>query len=362
MNIGDAVWFGKPKLNRAWGAIRGVLKDFSFNQIKDIAGKAGLDITLLSNLQQERRSTKGRLLSELDRMIGEPKPDDEVDTGSLEDRNKYLKRIAEIIIAGKPDQEKILEEYLERLGWQFTGGHLVPIELLNEKGLEDLPESTHKDLGKAADRLWIGDLDGAMTAACGAVDSTMKTIIEENGIAITSTDGFQNKYRKALNSKGTMEKLKNGLIKLGWDEKDAEKLVHNLQGSLNHAVYVMQSLRTGMGDTHGPKGVLNPTVFDSIKWASQMLRMLKQPPLFNIRNVIGLLEIPTCQAVFLDLYQPTKPLLAFFGTGSLLLHGIKIILASESEACETKPGPPIGNFDRNIHNSLGRKDNGRYFL
>jgi len=62
-----------------------------------------------------------------------------------------------------------------------------------------------------------------------------------------------------------MEKLKNGLIKLDWDEKDGEKLIHNLQGSLNHGAYVMQSLRAGMGDTHGSKDVLNPIVFDSIK-------------------------------------------------------------------------------------------------
>ncbi|MDE2759485.1 MAG: hypothetical protein OXH90_04190 [Paracoccaceae bacterium] len=265
----------KPKLNQAWGAIRGVLNDFSFNRIKDIAGKAGLDITLLSHLQQELNSTKGQLLSELDRMIGELKLDDEVNTRSFEDRNYYLKRIAEIMIEEWPDQEKKLEEYLGKLGWQFIGGNLFPIELLNKKELEDLPESAHKDLGKALDRLWVGDLDGAMTAACGAVDSTVNTIIEEKGIHITKSDGFQNKYKKALDSKGTMEKLNNELIDLGWKEEDANNLVHNLQGSLKQGAYVMQSLRSRMGDTHGSKDVLKPIVYDSIKWSSLMLRMLK---------------------------------------------------------------------------------------
>ena len=260
---------GEPKLIQAWGVIRGVLKDLSFDTIKDIAGRSGLDITLLSNLQQAQGSTKDQLLSELDCQIRELKLDDEVNLSN------YLKIIAENIVKEKPALENILEKDLEKLGWQFIGGDLVPIDLLNNNELKDLPESAHKDLGRAADRLWIGDLDGAITSACGALDNAMETIIEEEGITINKTDGFQNKYKKVLKSKGTMEKLKNDLTDLGWQENDASQLVKNLKGSLNQGAYVMQSLRNKMGDTHGTKDVLKPIAYDSIKWAALMLRMLK---------------------------------------------------------------------------------------
>jgi len=48
-----------------------------------------------------------------------------------------------------------------------------------------------------------------------------------------------------------------------------------LLGSLNQAAYVMQTLRSKMGDVHGTKPVLEPLVFDSLKWASLIVRLLR---------------------------------------------------------------------------------------
>jgi len=69
--------------------------------------------------------------------------------------------------------------------------------------------------------------------------------------------------------------LRQGLIELGWNERDACRLFHNLKGSLNQGANVLQTLRSNISDAHGSKKVFEPIVFDLIKWASLILRMLK---------------------------------------------------------------------------------------
>ena len=59
----------QAKLNQAWGAIRVTVRNvFSFYEIKEIAGLAGLDVTRLASLVQkaEGGSSKGELLTALD--------------------------------------------------------------------------------------------------------------------------------------------------------------------------------------------------------------------------------------------------------------------------------------------------------
>ena len=65
------------------------------------------------------------------------------------------------------------------------------------------------------------------------------------------------------------------LIGLGWVEADVLKLVKNLQGALHQGAYVMQTLRSRMSDVHGSKRVINSLVFNSLKWAVLIVRMLR---------------------------------------------------------------------------------------
>jgi len=50
--------------------------------------------------------------------------------------------------------------------------------------------------------------------------------------------------------------------------------VDNLRGALNQGAYVLQKLRSDMGDVHGSKPVVEGLVYDSIKWASLIVRLL----------------------------------------------------------------------------------------
>ena len=256
-------------MNQAWGAVRVVLKDaFSFYEIKDVAGLAGIDVTRLARLEEKAGggASKGQLMTALDREIAQ------LDHA---EKSRVLNHLAEEVVRQRPYQSECLEDYLERLGWQFADGKLVPIDVFDIAELADLPDVSKTDLLKAAGRLRDGDLSGALAAACAAVDSATNAAYADHGLGPPSNDSFQTRCANALKAKRTISGLTGELSALGWKETDADKLSKNLQGALNQGAYVMQTFRSRMSDVHGSKRVLNPLVFDSLKWAALIVRMLK---------------------------------------------------------------------------------------
>ena len=73
---------------------------------------------------------------------------------------------------------------------------------------------------------------------------------------------------------GVVAEIERQLVELGWQQPDAKQVAENVKGSLNQAANAMQSLRSKMGDVHGTKPILKPLVFDSIKWATLIVRLL----------------------------------------------------------------------------------------
>lgn len=256
-------------LHQAWGAIRVTLRDaFTFYDIKEIAGLAGIDVTRLASLVQRPSggASKGQLITALDSAVFQ-----------LDHTTKFriLTRITEEIVARRPDQIQHLDNSLERLGWQFMDGRLIPVELFDLAELEELPAEARSDLVKAVDRFRSGDLDGALTAACAAVDSAADAVYAEKDLISQPSDGFQARCMSALKAKGTIAALTHELSGLGWKVGESNRLAKNLHRALNHAAYVMQTLRSRMSDVHGSKRALKPLVFDSLKWAALIVRMLK---------------------------------------------------------------------------------------
>lgn len=257
-------------LNHAWGAVRVVLPEaFTFYEIKDVAGLAGLDMTRLSGLVQRAGggASKGQLMTALDQEVGR-----------LSDHSKFrvLNSLAEEICTTRPAHREDLAKRLRRLGWQFVDGNLIPIELFDVAELAELPVAARTDLVKAATRLRDGDLTGALASACAAVDSATNDVYAEKGLGSPQNhDSFQTRCAKALAAQNTISKLESELTASGWEQPDVDRLVGNLKGALNQAAYVMQTLRPRMGDVHGSKAVVNAMVFDSLKWAALLVRMLK---------------------------------------------------------------------------------------
>ena len=257
-------------LNIAWNGFRVVLRErFSFNDIKEITGLAGIDLTRLSHLVQRAGggAWKGQLMDALDDQIG---------ALGGQDKERMLVRIAEVMAQRSSDVTDSLTKYLEPLGWSYANGRLFPVEVLDPWELEELPEMTRDDLVKAASRFRDGDLGGALAAACSAVDSATTAIYERyDELRDPDKDSFQARCSKALRAKGTVDDLVAALRALGWQEADATKVAKKMQGSLNHGAMVMQTLRSKMSDVHGTKRAMRTVVFDSMKWAALIVAALK---------------------------------------------------------------------------------------
>ena len=256
-------------LNQAWSALAVVLRDaFTFYDIKEIMGLAGLDVTRLARLEQRAGggASKGQLITALD-----------AEVGSLENaaKGRVLNHVAEEIVSRRPDEIHRLQAYLDRLGWQLVEGRLIPIELFDVDELAELPQAARVDLAKAASRLRDGDLGGALAAACGAVDSSTAAVYAESGLGLPNNDSFQTRCAKALKAKGTVEEVRRELPGIGWEAGSADRLADNLRGALNQSANVMQTLRSGMSDVHGSRRVVPALVFDSLKWAALIVRMLR---------------------------------------------------------------------------------------
>jgi hypothetical protein len=251
-----------------WGPIRSSLTaNFSFGDIKQIIGYADIDMSLLAHLEQKSQggASKSQLLSAIDKQIGQM---DAKQSGVV------ALICCEEMLRRKPELIDELERVLSRVGWKFSDTTLLPVEVFDVAELKEIPEVAHEDIQKAASRLRDGDLSGSLSASCGALDSVTGAIYQEFGLGDHQKASFQERIKKSLSAIDASDNLKNELREIGWPESDISPLSSNLDGSLNQAAFVMQKLRSSMGDVHGTKPVVSALVFDSIKWSLLMLRIL----------------------------------------------------------------------------------------
>lgn len=251
-----------------WGPIRSSLTaNFSFGSIKEIVGYADIDMSQLSHLEQKSQggASKSQLLSAIDSQI------EQMDLDRL---GVVASIVCEEMLRRNPDLINELEHVLSRVGWKFSGTDLLPIEIFDISELKEIPDNAHEDIQKAASRLRDGDLSGSLSASCGALDAVTGSIYEEFKLGDPNKASFQERIKKSLNAVGAKDNLQNDLRDIGWDESDINQLSSNLDGSLNQAAFVMQKLRSNMGDVHGTKPVVSALVYDSIKWSLLLLRIL----------------------------------------------------------------------------------------
>ena len=251
-----------------WGPIWSALtENFSFGDIKQIVGYADIDMSALAHLEQRSQdgATKSQLLSAIDRQIGQMDANSAGIVASI---------CCEEMLRRKPGLIDELERVLSRVGWKFSGTTLLPIEIFDISELKDLPENAHEDIQKAASRLRDGDLSGSLSASCGALDSVTSAIYQELSLGNPNEASFQERLKKSIAAIGAKESLVRELQDIGWTESDFKPLVSNLDGSLNQAAFVMQKLRSNMGDVHGTKPAISALVYDSIKWSLLLLRIL----------------------------------------------------------------------------------------
>lgn len=251
-----------------WGPVRSLLQDtFSFGDIKSIVGTAGLDMTKIAHLNQEPGgASKGQLMTGIDRAYAELAPDP---------KKRFVTVAVEEMLRRRKEIADVLDERLSRLGWSIISGRLVPIELLKKSELVAIPQEAHADLAKAATRFGDDDLSGAVSAACGAVDSVTGKVYQEKSLGDPGPAAFQERVARSLDASGSLVTLESELLSIGWETGKAKQLTHNVRGSLNQAANVMQTLRSNMGDVHGTKPALKALVFDSFQWAKLIVGLLR---------------------------------------------------------------------------------------
>lgn len=253
---------------QAWGAIRGTLAAFKFSEIKTMLGLAGLDLTLVSHLEQaqEGGASKGELLTSIDMAFGQM---------GEEERKQFTTILSEEILSRKPESGLQLENDLSRLGWTLIQGRLIPIQLFDQDDVKNISETALIGMVKAAQRFRDGDLSGAISAACGAVDTVTSRVYVEKNIGNPEEASFQERCKKCFVAMEVEANLQKELQEIGWNMSDVAMFKNNLAGALNQGAYIMQSLRSKMGDVHGTKPVLKALVFDSIKWALLLIRTIE---------------------------------------------------------------------------------------
>ncbi len=254
--------------NIPWGPIRSSLtENFSFGDIKRIVGYANINMADLAHLEQKPQggASKSQLLSAIDAQIGS------MDINSASSVSSIC---CEAMLRIKPDLISELEQVLSKVGWKFSGSVILPIEIFDVSELQDIPDKAHKDILKAASRLRDGDLSGSLSASCGALDSVTGSIYQEFELGDPNKASFQERIKKSIDAIGAKEKLIQELQEIGWSKPDIKPLSSNLDGSLNQAAFVMQELRSNMGDVHGTKPVISALVYDSIKWSLLLLRIM----------------------------------------------------------------------------------------
>ena len=254
---------------QVWGVIRSVLHEkFTFGQIKAIVGLAGLDPTRMAHLEQTSgaaSASKSEVLSAIDKQVGE------MDEHRF---TQFSRIVTEEMLRRQTAVEAALRECLERLGWTLHEGHVVEVAVFDPSELPELPGGAHGDLVKAATRLRDGDLSGAVSAASAAVDAVTSKIYQQKGLGDPGHASFQERVSQSLRALNTVLEIERQLVELGWSQRDAKALADNIRGALNQAAFVLQTLRSRMGDVHGTKPILKPLVFDCIKWATLIVRLL----------------------------------------------------------------------------------------
>lgn len=128
------------------GTIRGLVRNsFSFAEIKDIVGRAGLPVHKLSHLKQKFRggASKGQLMDGIDDLF---------QSLEISEQNRFVSYCIEEIIARKPSCENELEEVLARVGWGISEGEPYPLELQIDIDTTELPEELREGIKKCLKR------------------------------------------------------------------------------------------------------------------------------------------------------------------------------------------------------------------
>jgi hypothetical protein len=234
----------QPRLASAWPALREILLQFSFADMKTLTASAGLPIMKLSHLRQTsgggRSTGKGELADAIDGLFNDLDPD-------AQDR-VTANLISDLLRRTRDDDERLVE-LLERAGWTLIGTEPVPLSLRLDALPTPLPDSVEDGLAKAARRYRDGDLDGAMTTIVGLVDETTGNVWAAHGIGDHKAASYHQRVVKAhatreAGFRASLSAMDTGEASRTWDAQ---------RRAVNSAGEVLAAYRRNYADVHGAK-------------------------------------------------------------------------------------------------------------
>lgn len=255
---------------RLYAGLRSELSKLSVQNIRNTVARAGFDITQITAKAEARSSglgSRAEVLPAVDRLFGEM---------SESDQERALLIFAEELVKDNSELAASTQDILGRHGFQFIAGNFVPVQELDAREAQFIPPSAATELGRAMSRLLEGDHSGAITSACGAVDSVTQAVYEKHDLGIPGKASFQAKVNTAFKHLCVFENMKQEFEAIGMKSADASDLINHMKKASNHAAQALQVLRRAMGDTHGSKPALRQTAYDAIKWSSAICGLLER--------------------------------------------------------------------------------------
>lgn len=230
-------------VGHAWGGIRGLVRGaFTFTGIKDLVGGTGLPVERLAHLQQHPRggASKGQLIDGIESLFPDVTGDD---------RDRLVIRCVRALLERDPACRGEVEAALQAVGWGLVGDEPHPLALHLDVDLVMLPEAAREGLRTALRRYRDGDLDGAVTAVCGVVDSLTAAAYEAHGLGDHVGASYQERVARSFATKEAAYRAP--LDARGIPKHDIDLLWHNQRGAVNQAAYVLAALRGHFSDAHG---------------------------------------------------------------------------------------------------------------
>lgn len=161
-----------------------------------------------------------------------------------------------------------LEQVAARLHFYIIGSTIVPVELQVPQEVTSLPEAPLAALQKAINRYRAGDLDGAMTAICAAVDGACEELV--GGTVADWRDlNFVQKVQKA--HAPCMARLQAAA---GLPEEEMKIVVLQSKRSIMGAAETLARFRREYSDAHGLSKAPAPLVQVAFDSAVYLLRVL----------------------------------------------------------------------------------------
>ncbi len=256
------------RLGDTWGSVRGVIREsFSFAQIKDLCGAAGLPVHRLAHLQQRAGggASKGQLMDAIDGLFNEL---------TLDDQGRFVTATITQVLRDRPASRETLEEVLSRVGWGISGEEVHPLALQIDLEAAELPAAVRVGLANCLRRYRDGDTSGAITAICGVVDTLTEEAYARHNLGDHHSDSYQQRASRSFNALETA--FKQPLENAGMNPVGVNRLWQNHRGAVNQAAYVLGSFRREFSDAHGVQNAPRKLVQKALDCAVFIVRSIKE--------------------------------------------------------------------------------------